>query len=92
MSRQSFDVRHLDIGPQKNTRGDLGPICNFCGGFGFTLTIGGTGSAGCQRCGQTGVEPVDTQALKIQVNQLSQQLNELKGIIVQSLSGRKGKK
>lgn len=41
----------------KNTDGTLGPICNTCGGFGFTHTlVNGGGSAGCPHCLGTGVD------------------------------------
>ena len=48
----------------KNTDGKLGPICNNCGGFGFTNSILG-GSLGCRDCEQTGVVlPTKVELLK----------------------------
>lgn len=38
-----------------NTDGAKGPICNYCGGYGFTNVATG-GSAGCQRCLGSGVD------------------------------------
>lgn len=39
---------------RKNVDGHLGPICNNCGGYGFTLSA--NGSKGCLYCEQTGIE------------------------------------
>lgn len=58
-----------DISP-KNRDGVLGKPCNYCGGFGFTANITG-GSTGCNRCHGDGIEPVDTRALKKQVDDLT---------------------
>lgn len=67
----------------KNTRGELGPICNFCGGYGFTLAFGTEGnSKGCPRCFGTGVEPVNTWELQKQVIELAKGMKELKEIII----------
>lgn len=68
---------------QKNTTGELGPICNYCGGYGFTLAFGtASSSAGCPRCFGTGVEPVNTWQLQTQVIDIAKQLNELKQLIL----------
>lgn len=60
----------------KNVYGKLGPICNFCGGLGFTLNIT-SGSQGCQRCDQTGIEPVNTHELKKDVEEIKKLLLKL---------------
>jgi hypothetical protein len=77
-----IDLTKTELAP-KNTRGQLGKICNNCGGFGFTLSFGkDSNSNGCQRCDQTGVEPVDTHELQRQFIELSKQVVELKEIII----------
>lgn len=68
---------------QKNTRGDLGPVCNNCGGFGFTLTIGGTGSAGCKDCHQTGVAAMTNHELQAMVVSMKSELQDLKRLIIE---------
>jgi len=41
----------------KNTDGSLGPICNNCGGYGFTHTVFNNGAdAGCIHCKGTGID------------------------------------
>lgn len=50
------EIKTTEFGAvQKNTDGHLGPKCNWCGGYGYLNTITG-GSAGCQRCNQSGIE------------------------------------
>lgn len=75
------DTEHLTK-EHKNNRGRLGPQCTYCGGYGYTLSIMTGGSSGCNRCLQTGVEPVNTWELQKQVIDLSKQLVELKDIII----------
>jgi hypothetical protein len=71
---------------QKNTDGHLGPICNNCGGFGFTLTFGGvSNSAGCKDCDQTGVASMTNAQLQKEVIGMKQELAELKNIIINAL-------
>lgn len=53
----------------KNTDGHLGPICNNCGGYGFTNLING-GSGGCIRCQGEGVEPVNVRELANKVDRI----------------------
>lgn len=60
----------------KNLKGELGPICSYCAGLGFTNTITG-GSAGCMRCMQTGIEPVNTYELAKKVDELTELVREL---------------
>jgi|SRR5215471_5522209 len=57
----------------KNTRGDLGPICNSCGGYGYTNLITG-GSGNCARCQGTGIQPPDLHALAARVALLEGQV------------------
>lgn len=76
----------------KNTRGELGEICAFCGGFGYTLAIvGNSSTVGCPRCFGTGVQPVDTHGLQKQVIKLAQDVLGLKKLIIK-LAGKKDKK
>lgn len=68
---------------QKNTDGHLGPKCNNCAGFGYTLVISGPSkTAGCVRCDQTGVEPISGWELQKQVIDLAEKLEDLKKIII----------
>lgn len=53
----------------KNSDGHLGPICNGCGGFGFTFGIAGT-DHGCHRCDQTGVAQPTNAELMARIAQL----------------------
>lgn len=69
---------------QKNTDGHLGPKCNTCGGFGFTLTL--TGSAGCRDCNQTGVATVTNVQLERRVANLEGQIQELKDIVIRAVN------
>ena len=39
----------------KNTDGTLGPVCGYCGGYGYTNVVTG-GSAGCPHCLGSGVD------------------------------------
>lgn len=67
----------------KNTDGHLGPICNNCGGFGFTLTLGGPGtSAGCKSCDQTGVAAMTNSELQKMVVKMAEDLSEFKKLII----------
>lgn len=57
----------------KNSDGKLGIICNNCGGYGFTNIVTG-GSAGCNKCNQTGVEPISTADLLKRISELEAKL------------------
>ena len=59
---------------QKNVDGHLGTICNNCGGYGFTNNLTG-GSSGCQRCNQTGIEPINIKELQEKVNSLETKID-----------------
>lgn len=60
----------------KNTDGSQGPICNHCGGFGYTNSMSG-GAAGCPRCQGDGIAPIDIRALAKQVDGLDEKLNQI---------------
>ena len=79
MDKQVFTI------PQniKNSRGQLGPICNYCGGYGFTNGI--KGSATCPDCRGDGIQPVNVRELQTQVMKLT----NLVGRLVKTLD-RKG--
>ncbi len=64
----------------KNLTGELGERCKTCSGMGFTLSITDGGSHGCQRCDQTGIEPVNSNFLQRQIDQLTALL-EKHGVI-----------
>lgn len=86
MGQSNVSVTKTKIGKQvderiKNLRGDLGPICNYCAGLGFTNSLGG-GALGCNKCSQTGVEPIDSYELQDQINELKESIGELKTLIV----------
>ena len=72
--------RYADESPQeahiKNLKGELGPICNYCAGLGFTSLITG-GTSGCYRCDQTGIEPVNVRELQEEVRQLTKLVKKL---------------
>lgn len=69
---------------QKNTDGHLGPKCNNCGGFGFTLGFEGR-DHGCQQCGQTGVAAMSNAELQREVIALHQKIDQLSAIILKEL-------
>lgn len=58
---------------EKNILGKLGPKCNYCSGAGFTNSITGA-SAGCFRCDQTGIEPINTRQLAERVDAMDEKL------------------
>jgi hypothetical protein len=62
--------------PTLKNDGSKGPLCKNCGGYGFTNSITG-GSPGCQRCEQTGIEPVNVQELQKQVSDLTKLVETL---------------
>jgi hypothetical protein len=68
--------------PTLKNDGSKGPLCNLCGGYGFTNSITG-GSPGCQRCEQTGVEPVNLRELQQRVEELTQFMAEVKKLLEQ---------
>lgn len=76
----NVDVDKLKKQGAKNTRGELGPVCNNCGGYGFTL--GFNGSLGCHYCNQTGVAAMTNHELQHQVVNLGKQMVELKELII----------
>lgn len=62
----------------KNQRGEQGPICAYCGGYGFTNSIVGTNvSPGCLRCHGTGIEPPDLYAMAQRLDALESTLRRL---------------
>ena len=72
MDKQAFTV------PQniKNSRGELGPICNHCGGYGFTNGIG-KGASTCSDCRGDGIAPVNVRELQAQVVRLTNLVGDL---------------
>lgn len=73
--------------PQKNVDGHLGPKCNNCAGFGFTLGIAGT-DHGCNDCNQTGVAAMTNAQLQEKVIGLETKLDELL-VIIKKAAGEK---
>ena len=64
----------------KNADGHLGPVCNNCGGYGYTLTLtkAGGGSLGCSACDQTGIAQPSKKELQDQIDELKQKMKGLK--------------
>jgi hypothetical protein len=83
-----LEINGTDI--QKNNRGTLGPICDYCGGYGFTnmLSDKGGSSAGCSRCGGTGVEQPTPAELQNQINTIMLELKGLKNLIIKEAKRR----
>lgn len=75
---------------EKNNRGHLGPVCNYCGGYGFTNMLSDSGgkSASCPRCYGTGVEPVNVNQLKADIDELKVELQGLKNLIIKEAKRR----
>lgn len=74
----------------KNNRGHLGPICNYCAGYGFTniLSDKGGSSAGCPRCSGTGVEQPDIMQMKSQIDLIMLELEGIKNLIIKEAKRR----
>lgn len=72
---------------QKNTNGHLGPICNNCAGFGFTLGIAGR-DHGCNYCNQTGVASMSNAELQAKYIEVATKLDALKSIIVKAMEDK----
>lgn len=77
--KQSFSVPDTT----KNTKGDLGPICNYCGGYGFTNGL--KGSSTCPDCHGDGIQPVNVRELYAQVVKIT----ELMGDIITTLQKKR---
>jgi hypothetical protein len=58
----------------KNEDGSKGPICNNCGGYGFTNTLTG-GSFGCKECDQTGIALPSKREMLEKIEALQRQLD-----------------
>lgn len=76
-----------ETAPNKNADGHLGPVCNNCGGYGYTLGIGGTDS-GCRDCGQTGVAAMTNRELQAEVLSLHKKMDSLAKIILKELGAK----
>lgn len=84
---KEIHIKEEQMHHQKNTDGHLGPKCNNCGGFGFTLTFGGvSNSAGCKDCNQTGVATMSNAELQAALIEMKQDFADLKAIILKSLN------
>ncbi len=68
----------------KNRNGQLGQICNNCGGYGFTMNIKG-GKLDCLACNKTGVKVLTLSELQAQVNLLRNDLTLLKKALLETL-------
>jgi len=55
----------------KNAKGELGPMCSNCAGFGFTIIFGTNEHRLCSLCDGTGVPRVDLVDLQSQVIKLT---------------------
>lgn len=73
---------------QKNTDGHMGPKCNNCGGFGFTLGISGS-DHGCKHCDQTGVAAMTNKELQTEVLSLHDKIDSLAKIIIEEIGKKK---
>ena len=62
---------------QKNSDGHLGPVCNNCGGYGYTGGI--RGPQGCMSCDQTGIKTPTRAELQQQIDELRLIVEELRG-------------
>lgn len=79
-----MDTIKLKPALNKNATGLLGPICNNCAGYGFTLGISGTDN-GCHYCNQTGVSQPTTSSIEDRVASLELEIRGLKNIILKEL-------
>lgn len=72
-----LDTPACDAPPLKNQDGHLGPICGYCGGYGFTNSLKSGESSGCRRCNGGGVEPPDLFQLQKDVDTLRGQVADI---------------
>lgn len=79
---------------QSNVLGTLGPICNTCGGLGWTNMLGG-GTKNCADCEKTGIATMSRRELQEEVLKLRQMIGEIvKNLMAEGIVGiktRKGK-
>lgn len=74
----------LMIPPGKNVSGILGEKCNNCGGFAYTMSIGGK-QLKCDECEQTGVKLPTRRELQTQISEMKQDLHNLRKAILDSI-------
>lgn len=60
----------------KNVNGELGPICNNCGGLGWTMLLTG-GNANCTYCDATGVATMTRQQLQKEILECKAMIAEI---------------
>lgn len=70
--------------PNKNADGHLGPKCNNCAGFGYTLGIAGS-DHGCRDCNQTGVAAMTNAELQTEVLALHEKIDKLAKLIINEI-------
>lgn len=80
---------HIDAGPGKNTDGSEGIVCNNCGGYGYTIKLGG-GKLPCNDCKQSGVKELSKEELQKKVFNLEQDIMLLRRALMEDL-GFQGK-
>jgi hypothetical protein len=76
-----------DMEHQKNTTGTLGAKCNNCGGYGFTMKLGG-GRLDCKYCEHTGVKEPTPREIQEQISGINSDLRELKEALLKTLVGQ----
>lgn len=85
-NRVFFDADSLE--PAKNLNGQVGPVCNNCGGYGYTMHIGNKeknitpGAKGCAECDGTGVALPSNREIQNQLSELKNEFNSLKKAIL----------
>jgi hypothetical protein len=72
----------LDEGSNKN--GEIGEVCNNCGGYGFTMNIKG-GKLPCMHCKKTGVKELSNQELQKEVYNLKKDIQLLRRSLMNDL-------
>jgi len=68
----------------KNLDGAKGPVCNNCGGYGFTMKLKG-GKLPCNDCDQTGAVTVSNRELQELVFGLAHDIKMLRNALLKDL-------
>lgn len=71
------------IVPPKNLDGSLGPKCNNCGGFGYTMGLKGK-TIQCAYCDATGVKTPTNRELQDQVSEIKDDLKKLRKALIEN--------